>query len=118
MWDNRHDNAQKNDGKRRPDFRCKKNREHVIWPPKEEKSEPAAQATPAAAVVPPPAVLAPEERGEALRKLLSMHTTITKHVVAQESPLFATGQVGDSPEASSARINCIFIAAKEMGLHR
>lgn len=37
MYDNRADNAKKTDGKRRPDFRCKDDREHVIWPPREKK---------------------------------------------------------------------------------
>ena len=114
MYDNRRDNATKNDGRRRPDFRCKENKDHVIWPPREAKG----QSANGAASVQPAAPLTPEERGERLRRLMSMHAAITKHVVSQESPLFETGKVGDSPEAASTRINTIFIAATQAGLHQ
>lgn len=122
LWDNRADNAKKHDGRRRPDFRCKENRDHVIWPPREKKGEARANGNGSTPDVPPPAPppapLTAEERGEALRKLLSLHTTIAKHVISQESTLMETGKIGDSPEAASTRINTLFIAAKEMGLHR
>lgn len=114
LWDNRADNAKKNDGRRRPDFRCKENKDHVIWPPRDAKPQSSNGAAAAAPVVP----LTPEERGERLRRLMSMHAAITKHVVSQESPLFETGKVGDSPEAASTRINTIFIAATAAGLHQ
>jgi hypothetical protein len=119
LWDNRADNAKKQDGRRRPDFRCKDNRDHVIWPPREKKGEARSSGSngTAPATVPVP-TLTPEEKGEALRKMLALHSTIAKHVVGQESPLFLTAKVGDSPEAASTRINTLFIAAKEMGLHR
>jgi hypothetical protein len=39
MYDNRADNRQ-NPGKRRPDFRCKRDREHVIWPPRDKDGPP------------------------------------------------------------------------------
>lgn len=119
LWDNRADNAKKNDGRRRPDFRCKDNRDHVIWPPREKKGESRSNGSNGTApAAPPPAPLTAEEKGEALRRLLSLHTTITRHVISQESTLMDTGKVGDSPEAASTRINTLFIAATAMGLHR
>lgn len=125
MYDNRAENA-KHPGKRRPDFRCKRDREHVVWPPREKKEKGVARRDePALAIhrdeAPAPAPAAPltvEERNKALTRLMNMHTVITKHVLTQEAPHFLTAEVGDSPEAASARINSIFIAAKEAGLHR
>lgn len=114
LWDNRADNAKKNDGRRRPDFRCKENKEHVIWPPREAKG---SGSNGARSPAPPATPLTAEEKGEALRRILSLHTTIAKHVVSQESTLLETGKVGDSPEAASTRINTIFIAATQAGLH-
>jgi hypothetical protein len=113
LWDNRADNAKKNDGRRRPDFRCKENKDHVIWPPREAKGSSANGV----AAAPPAVPLTPEERGARLGRLMQMHSAITKHVVGQESPMFDTGKVGDSPEAASTRINTIFIAATQAGLH-
>jgi hypothetical protein len=119
LWDNRADNAKKQDGRRRPDFRCKENRDHVIWPPREKKGDGRSTGSNGTAPVAAPApVLTAEQKGEALRRMLSLHTTITRHVISQESTLMETGKVGDSPEAASTRINTLFIAAKEMGLHR
>lgn len=40
MYDNRKDNEGKRDGKRRPDFRCKRDRDHVIWPPRDKDGPP------------------------------------------------------------------------------
>lgn len=125
LWDNRADNAKKSDGRRRPDFRCKEDREHVIWPPSEKKNGQRTgggkQGYSSGAPLPgeeTPAAVTPEEQGAKLRKLMALHTAITTHVVTKESPLFLDAKVGDSPEAASTRINTLFIAATAAGLHR
>src|SRR4051812_14616852 len=43
MYDNPARHPKKTDGKRRPDFRCKDDRDHVIWPPRPAKTKAGSQ---------------------------------------------------------------------------
>jgi hypothetical protein len=129
MWNNISDNAQKTDGKRRPDFRCKENRDHVIWPPKPPKRSGSQKqgfasgdlpGDPAAAHGSAPArASTKEEKRAELASLAQLQRQCAQAVVQRTAPLLCDGKEapGVSPESAAALINTLFIAAKERGLY-
>ncbi len=121
LWDNRADNAKKHDGRRRPDFRCKEDRDHVIWPPSEKKGAASKsngkQGYSAGDLPGDPAPRTEEEKEEALKRLGALHRRCLVSALS-ESKAMEDAKVGDSPEAASARCAQLFIAATQAGLHR
>lgn len=139
MWDNREDNALKRDGRRRPDFRCKDDREHVIWPPQERKGGKGAakpsqekgsysigrlpgvddDGAPGAAA-PRPSPLSPEaikeaEKSRRDRICVNMKTAINYFGDKEKGMLKQMDEldIGYTPETTQALITTLFIALND-----
>lgn len=141
MYDNRADNRQHPE-KRRPDFRCKSDREHVIWPPREKKAgkggakgkpssakqayssgdlpgDPAPAPTPAAAPVAPsplsPDKLKEAEQARTARICGNMRTAIDFFGHKEKGMLKKMDELdmGYTPETVQCLVTSLFIALND-----
>lgn len=117
MWDNR-------DSKRNPkapDYRCRdRDCDGAVWEKKAGKSSNGKQGFSSGDLPGDPApvtVRTPEQKKLEWESLKTMHLRALRAAM-EEAKELETAKIGDSPEACSARTAQLFIAAKEMGLHR
>lgn len=131
-WDNRE--TKKNP--KAPDYKCRdKSCDGVIWPPKgnkapyasggplpyETEAEAAEYGPPVSTVKLPPVTVAKVKAIDApdptakLRGLFELHDACLAHAIVQ-SKLLTAEDIGDTPEAISARVATLFIQATQRGL--